>query len=131
MEPAWRLIRILGGVAAGLVVLFGVVILSTWLASLVSGLGMGDAPTTQYLLLNLGGSAVAALLAGMVACGLARSLIAPAILAVLLLATWAAGGSQATQGQPSWYPLAVTVVGIISVLLGGFLAPRGAVRVAA
>lgn len=125
-EPAWRLLRTIGGVAAGLVVLFGMVLLSTWLATLASGLGPDDDPTRRYLLLNLAGSVVAACLAGMVASGVSRGLFAPTILAVLLIATGIAAGGQAAQGQPMWYPVAVTVLGAVGVILGGYVAPRRA-----
>lgn len=128
-ESVWRLVRIFGGVAAGLVVLFGLVLISAWLATMATGLGPEDAPTTHYLLLNLGGSLVAAVLAGMVASGVGRTRIAPGSLALLLLALGAAAGSQAAQGQPGWYPLAVTLLGAGGVVLGGFVAPRGAVSI--
>lgn len=123
----WRLVRIFGGVAAGLVVLFGLVLVSAWLATLAYGLGPEDAPTTGYLLMNLAGSGAAAVLAGMVASGVGRTRLAPAGLALLLLAMGAAAGGQAARGQPGWYPLAVTLLGTAGVLLGGFLSPRGAV----
>lgn len=123
-EPAWRLVRTLGGVAAGLVVLFGVVLVSSWLATLAAGLGPDDEPTNGYLLLNLGGSFAAAVLAGMVAASVGRALIAPAILAVLLLATGVAAGGQVAQGPSAWYPVAVTLAGAGGVVLGGILAPR-------
>ena len=123
-ESVWRLVRIAGGVAAGLVVLFGVVLVSSWAATVASGLGPDDAPTQGYLLLNLVGSGVAAVLAGMVAAGVSRSLVAPVSLALTLVAIGAAAGGQAAQGQPGWYPVAVTLVGAAGVMAGGFLAPR-------
>lgn len=123
-EPAWRLVRIIFGVGAGVVVLFGFVLVASRLASLLSGLGPDDDPTTGYLLLNLVGSVLAATLAGMVGGWIGRSFIAPAILAVLILALGLAAGAQAAAGQPGWYPLAVTVLGAVGVLLGAWLAPR-------
>ena len=132
MDPAWRIIRIAGGMAAGLVVIFGLVLVSTWAAAVATGLGPSDDPTTGYLLLNLAGSVLAAVLAGMTATRVGRSRIAPALLALGLLAIGAAAGGQATQeGQPGWYPLTVTLLGAGGVLLGAFLAPRGTERSAA
>lgn len=127
-EALWRLVRIFGGVAAGLVVLFGVVLVTARLATIAAGLGADDAPTSAYLLLNLAGSVVAAVLAGMVASGVGRARVAPVALALLLLALGIAAGGQAAQGQPGWYPLAVTVLGAGGVLLGGFVAPPGSGR---
>lgn len=124
-ESVWRLVRIFGGVAAGLVVLFGLALVAAWLATLATGLGPEDALTRDYLLLYLGGSFVAAVLAGMVASGVGRTLIAPGSLALLLLALGVAAGGQAAQDQPGWYPLAVALLGAGGVALGGFLAPRG------
>lgn len=125
VDPAWRIVRIAGGMAAGLVVLFGLVLVSTWVAALATGLGPGDDPTTGYLLLNLAGSVLAAVLAGMTATRMGRSRIAPALLAMCILAIGAVAGGQAAQdGQPGWYPLTVTLLGAGGVLLGAFLAPR-------
>lgn len=123
-EPAWRLVRIIFGVGAGVVVLFGFVLVASRLAALLSGLGPEDDPTTGYLLLNLVGSVLAATLAGMVGGWIGRSVIAPAILAVLILALGLAAGAQAAAGQPGWYPTAVTVLGAGGVLMGAYLAPR-------
>lgn len=123
-EPAWRLVRIIFGVGAGVVVLFGFVLVASWLATLLSGLGPDDDLTTGYLLLNLAGSGLAAILAGMVAGGIGRSVIAPAILAVLILALGLAAGAQAAAGQPGWYPPAVTILGAGGVWVGAYLAPR-------
>lgn len=123
-EPVWRLVRVFLGVGAGIVVLFGLVLVVAWGATAMAGLGPDDAPTTGYLLLNLTGSAGAAVLAGMVAGSVARTWTAPLALALLLLAMGAAAGGQAAEGQPGWYPLAVTLLGAAGVGLGGYLAPR-------
>lgn len=127
-ESVWRLVRIFGGVAAGLVVLFGLALVTAWLATIATGLGPEDALTRDYLLLYLGGSFLAAVLAGMVASGVGRTRIAPGSLALLLLAFGAAAGGQAAQDQSGWYPLAVALLGAGGVVLGGFLAPRGGVE---
>lgn len=124
-ELVWRLVRIVFGILAGVVVLFGLVLVAAWVATAAAGLGPDDAPTTGYLLLNLAGSAVAAVLAGMVASSVGRTWIAPLGLALLLLALGAAAGGQAAQGQPGWYPIAVTLIGAAAVGLGGYIAPRG------
>lgn len=124
-EPLWRLVRVFLGAGAGIVVLFGLVLVVAWAATAIADLGPDDAPTTGYLLLNLAGSAGAAILAGMVAGSVARTWIAPLALALLLLALGAAAGGQAAEGQPGWYPLAVTLLGAAGVGLGGYLAPRG------
>lgn len=127
-EPVWRLVRVFLGVGAGLVVLFGLVLIVAWAATAIAGLGPDDALTTGYLLLNLMGSAGAAILAGMVAGSVARTWTAPLALALLLLALGAAAGGPAAEGQPGWYPLAVTLLGAAGVGLGGYLAPRRSTR---
>lgn len=123
-ELAWRVVRVFLGVGAGVVVLFGLVLVAAWLATAAVGLGTDDAPTTAYLLLNLAGSAAAAVLAGMVAASVGRTSVAPLALALLLLALGAAASGQAAQGQPGWYPVSVTLLGAAGVGLGGYLAPR-------
>ncbi len=123
-EPVWRLVRVFLGVGAGIVVLFGLVLVTAWAATMAAGLGPDDAPTNPYLVMNLAGNVVAAVLAGMVAAGVARTIIAPLALAGLLLALGAAAGGQAAAGQPAWYPVAVTLMGAAGVALGGWVAPR-------
>lgn len=109
---------------AGFVVLFGVVMVLTWIAMAASGLAPEDPPTTGYLAMNLAGSAIAAVLAGMVATSVGRSFLPPGILAAVLVILGAASRGQVAPGHPGWYPLTITVLGVAGIAIGAVLAPR-------
>lgn len=121
------MIRSIAAVLAGLVVTVVLVMLLTFLASAAVGLAPGAALSAPYLTLNLLGSALAGLAGGATAVKLAPHtphghVIALAILILLLsLPTLL---TPPAPGQPTWYGLVVSVLGPVSVAIGGLLMAR-------
>lgn len=121
------MVRSVASVLAGLIVAAVLVMAVTFLATAALGLPPGAPPTPAYLLLNLLGSALAGASGGAVAVRLAPHRphahgIALALLILLLsLPTLL---SAPAPGQPTWYGLALSVIGPLSVLAGGLLALR-------
>ena len=121
------MLRSIAAVVAGLVVAVVIVMAFTFVASAALGLGPEDPPTPPYLLLNLLGSVIAGAAGGATAMRIAPHtphghVFALAI--VILLLSLPTVFSGAAPGQPDWYPLATSVLGPVSVFLGGLLAAR-------
>jgi hypothetical protein len=120
-------IRSVAAVLAGLVVTVVLVMALTYLAAAALGLAPGAAPTPAYLTLNLLGSALAGALGGATAVVLAPHtphghVVALAIL--ILLLSLPTLFTPPAPGQPSWYGLAVSVIGPVAVAVGGLMAAR-------
>jgi hypothetical protein len=122
--------RIVLGAVVGLVAMFACVILATWGAMWATGLSMESPPTLPYLLLNLTGSVLAAVLGGYLAVRIARGrvvagwIVAGALLLIALPGLFS--GSGGAPGQPTWYPATVAVLGVAGVVAGSALAARRA-----
>lgn len=121
------MIRSIAAVLVGLIVTFLLVMLSTQLAVALSGIPMEGRPSRAYLTLNIIGSAIAGMAGGATAVRIAAHaphghVIALAI-AILLLSLPTLLAAPAP-GQPSWYPLLMSALGPVSVLVGGLLAGR-------
>ena len=121
------MIRSIAAVAAGLVVTVVLVLILTPLAGMIAGVPMGAPPTPLYLVLNLLASAIAGFVGGVVAVRVAH--YAPhghviALAVVILLLALPTVFTAPAPGQPAWYPLAISILGPISVLAGGMLAAR-------
>jgi hypothetical protein len=129
-------------ILAGLAIVIGGTLLLTGLsARLLYGEGASArAATTGWLALNLGYSAVLAVIGGFVTGkygGFGPAAALAGILVIIGIAT-AVGGSLSGRAnedtgdlvgpvgprQPSWYPIAITAVGAVGVLVGGYLATR-------
>lgn len=121
------MLRSAAAVVAGLIVTIVLVMVFTFLAATASGLRTGDPPTPPYLLLNLLGSAIAGMSGGATAMRLAPHTPhghVGAVAVVILLISLPALLSAPEAGQPGWYPLVLSVLGPVSVFLGGLLAAR-------
>lgn len=121
------MIRSAVAVIAGLVVTVILVAVMTAAATSITGIEMGDTATTGYLVLNLVGSAIAGMVGGAVAGYIAEHtphghVIGLAV--VILLLSFPVALSAPAPGQPTWYPLTLSVLGPASVLLGGLVAHR-------
>lgn len=122
------MLRSAAAVLAGLAVAVVLVMLFTFAASAVLGIEPGEPPTPAYLLLNLLGSAVAGAAGGATAVRIAphtphgHVVVLALVILLLSLPAILAG---AAPGQPAWYPLALGVLGPVSVFAGGLLAARG------
>lgn len=121
------MVRSIAAVLAGLVVAVVLVITLNLLAAAALRIPLGGTPPPLYLALNLLGAAVAGASGGATAFRLAPHrphghVGSLALLLVLLsLPTLLAAPAP---GQPTWYSLALTVLGPVSVFAGGFLAVR-------
>ena len=122
------MLRSVIAVLAGLLVALALVLVLTYVAGVITGVGISDPPTAPYLTLNLVGSAIAGAAGGAVAVRVAH--YAPhghvvALAVVILLLALPATFSAPAPGQPSWYRVTISVLGPVSVLIGGILAiPR-------
>lgn len=123
------MLRSIGAVVAGYVAMAVAVLV-------VVGLGawllVDDpaAPGTAYLAFNLGVGLVAAALGGWVTWRLAargrmKHVVALAVL-VLALGLGMAFGAEPAPGQPSWYPVVISIFGAAGVVAGGMIGDRGA-----
>ena len=121
------MIRSVVAVLAGLLITMALVLAGSYLAARLFGLGPEDPPTPGYLAANLAGSAVAGLIGGAIAMRLAPHRPHGHVVAlafVILLLSLPTLLSAPASGQPAWYGLAISIVGPVSVLLGGLLAAR-------
>lgn len=116
-----RLLRSLAGLAAGMMVMVTLVVVVTWVAMVLAGLDPNDPPTTGYLVMNLGGSLLAAAAAGMVAVAIGRSLVPVVALALLVVVMSIGSATSAAPGQPGWYPLVVGLVGAVGLFGGAMI----------
>jgi hypothetical protein len=122
------MIRSVAAVLAALIITMLLVMILSYLAGVVLGIPIHAPPTPLYLLLNLVGGVIAGMTGGAVAVRLSHQrphghVIATAI-AILLLSLPTIFTAPAP-GQPAWYPVAISVIGPVAVLLGGMLAVRG------
>lgn len=112
-------------VLAGLFLTMALVVAGSFLAARYFGLGPGDPPTPGYLAANLAGSAVAGFIGGATAMRLAPHRPhghVGALAIVILLLSLPTLLSAPASGQPAWYGLAISVIGPVSVVIGGVLA---------
>jgi peptidoglycan/LPS O-acetylase OafA/YrhL len=114
-------------VLAGLVVTLGIVLITSSLTIIWLGLPPDGPPTTTYLALNLICGALAGLAGGWTAMRLAPHtphghVVALAV--VILLISLPSLFSGPAPGQPGWYVLFLSILGPLSVLIGGFLGLR-------
>jgi hypothetical protein len=121
------MLRSIAAVLAGLIVTIVLVMVLTFLAGAVAGVGPTEGPTPFYIVLNLLGGAIAG------ACGGATAvMLAPhtphghvwALAFIILLLSLPTIFSAPSPAQPTWYGLVLSVLGPVSVLLGGLFAVR-------
>lgn len=119
------MIRSIAAVLVGLIVTFALVLLFHQATVLITGIPLDGTHEAPYLTANI----VASFLAG--ACGGAAAVRVAAraphghvvVLAlVILLVSLPTLFMGASPGQPTWYPLVMSVIGPVSVLTGGLLA---------
>jgi hypothetical protein len=114
--------RSLMAVVAGLVVTTVLVLVLTFLATWALLSGPTAAPSPSYLAANLLGGAIAGMAGGATAMRLAphrphgHLFVLALVILLLSLPTLL---SAPAPGQPAWYGLALSVLGPVSVLLGG------------
>ena len=121
------MLRSVAAVAAGLLVTMLIVVVISSVAAAILGLSTASAPTPLYLVLNLLGGAIAGLAGGATVGYLARGSLRGHVagLAVIILLLSLPGlFSAPAPGQPGWYPLALSILGPVSVLSGGLIARR-------
>ena len=119
--------RSIVAIAAGLLVTMALVIVLSGVTAALLGLSPASGPTPLYLALNLLGGAIAGVAGGATVVYIARHAMRGHIVAlafVILLLSLPGLFSAPAPGQPGWYPLALSVLGPGSVLLGGFIALR-------
>ena len=115
-------------VLAGLVVVLGIVLISSSMLVLALGLPPEGPPTDTYLMLNLVANALAGLAGGATAMKLSPHTPHGHVLAlavVILLLSLPSAFSGPAPGQPAWYGLVMSIIGPLSVLAGGLLMIRG------
>jgi hypothetical protein len=114
-------------VVAGLIVTLVLVLVLDFLAARTMGIAPEGPPPALYLYLNLAGGSIAGMAGGATAMALAPH--RPhghvfALAVVILLLSLPTLFSAPTLGQPSWYGVAVSVLGPVAVLTGGVLEAR-------
>jgi uncharacterized membrane protein YfcA len=122
MKPIWRSVL---AVVGGYLVTAVLVVVLVSLATMATRARAGE-PNRAYLVLNLAGGLVAAMIGG-----LAASRIAPSapmrhvlILAGIILLAGLTGVASPQPGQPSWYPYALLVIGPAGAYVGGLRGER-------
>ena len=121
------MLRSIAAVLAGLVVTVFLVMVLSFLAGAVLGIPPAGPPTPPYLVLNLIGGAIAGASGGAIAVRFAPHTPhghVGALAALILLLSLPTLLSPPAPGQPGWYGLALSVLGPVSVAVGGFLAIR-------
>lgn len=124
------LARSLFAIVAGLATAVVLVILVTWLASLLFVPGFPEdlmaSPTRPYLVANVVGSFLAAVAGGYVAGTAAATapLAHASALGALMLAMTVASGAEPAPGQPLWYPMTIAVLALAGCAAGGWLRKR-------
>jgi peptidoglycan/LPS O-acetylase OafA/YrhL len=123
-----------GAIVVGFLVAAILVMLITFVAGylLVPGFP-GDPmaePTGPYLVANLVGSFLAAVVGGYTTGRIAgrAPLVHAGVLALLMVAMTVASGAEAAPGQPAWYPLTIAILGAVGALCGGALRLRSGRR---
>lgn len=117
------MIRSILAVVTGFVVVVVGVMVASWGMAWVLGVEEG-APSTAYLVLNVTGSALAAVAGGFVAAVIAgrRGFLHACALALILVVLGLVEGGADYVGRPSWYPVAIGILGPLGALLGGLAA---------
>ncbi len=121
------MLRSLVAVLAGLVVTIALVMVATLVLTASFDLPIDGEPTSAYLTLNLLTSAVAGIAGGATAMKLAphtphgHVLVLAGVLVLLSLPTLL---NAPAPGQPPWYGIVISIVGPVSVLIGGLLGMR-------
>jgi hypothetical protein len=124
------LARSLLSVAAGLATAVALVIVVTFVASLLLVPGFLEdpmaPPTRPYLVANVVGSFFAAFAGGYVASVVATTapLAHASALGVLMLSMTVASGAEPAAGQPPWYPMTVALLALAGCAVGGWLGKR-------
>lgn len=125
------MLKSLGSVVAGVVAMIVVIMVTTPIAAkmLIPGGSMNATSVTRpYLVVNLFCGLAAAILGGWLAARLAGGNAlghAAAVAAIILAMGIATAFTSGTQpGQPSWYQLVVTLLGVAGALMGGWLRGR-------
>ena len=125
------MLRGLAAVLAGLAAALVVALASSFAVAYLLGDSPGTPATPLYLALNLLGSVVAGVsggaMAGWIAPGRPHG-HAGALALLLLLLSLPAVLSAPAPGQPAWYPVALSVVAPLSVVVGAFLTRRRSER---
>jgi hypothetical protein len=123
------MVRSILAVAAGFVTAVVLVMLVNWIAAFALGIPSG-APTRPYLAVNLLGSFLAGAAGGYVTGRLAPTAMWHHVfgLALVVLLLSLPGVLQPADGQPTWYPSFLAVIGPVSVAMGGMLSLHRAPR---
>ncbi len=120
----------IGSIVSGYIVMALIVMIGTIAATaamIPGGFGMMKNPVVpaprQYLIANLAVSFVAALVGGWLTARMAPNapMMHSAILGALLLVMSVVSARTQRTGQPSWYPMTLAAIGVVGVLIGGFL----------
>ncbi len=121
------MIRSIVAVLVGLAVTFVLVLIFHQATILLTGIPLEGRESGPYLAANIAASFLAGACGGAAAARVAaraphgHTLVVAIVILILSLPTLFMG---AAPGQPSWYPLAMSVVGPVSVLTGGLVAGR-------
>ncbi|MEX2570889.1 MAG: hypothetical protein WD737_06255 [Gemmatimonadota bacterium] len=121
------MLRSIVAVVAGLAITVVLVIGLGFLAAAVTGVPPGGPPTPGYLVLNLLGALASGAVGGAIAVSLAPHTPRGHVIAlalVILLLSLPTLFSPPAAGQPTWYGLALSVIGPVSVAAGGYTAIR-------
>lgn len=116
------MIRSILAVVTGFVVVVAGVMAASWGVAWALGVEEG-APSSAYLFLNVAGSALAAVAGGFTAAAIAdrRGFIHALVLALILVVLGLVEGGADYVGRPSWYPVAIGILGPLGALLGGLI----------
>jgi hypothetical protein len=128
-----EILRSIGAVVAGYAIMVILVMASFAVAGSLFKMrvrtpgGDAPAPTPSYLAYNLSSGLVAAVAGGWVTGCIAKHnlLWHAGALALLIAAMGVVSARRPQPGQPSWYPLTITAIGVAGALAGGWLCMQG------
>jgi hypothetical protein len=115
--------RSLVAVVVGFAAMAAAVIVATMVLGPLPGMAAaGGGASNLWLVVNLTYSLLAAMLGGWLAAHLAprRRFEHGAAIAAFVAVSYLFGGGAAQPGQPAWYPLVITAVGIVGLLAGSY-----------
>lgn len=116
------MLRTIGAVIAGYVIIAILVILSTILTVGLMLPNIASTPTTSYLIVNLILGLLAAVIGGYCAALIARAKkLTPAISLAAIVFIFGLLSLGQSSNQPVWYPYALLVIGPLGVVIGGLL----------